>query len=157
MFWINEGMRTSSFQKRNRYRNYLTIGLLVFLAVLAIFRFIEDRQVAGVLAGSLFTGVFLSIFIYEIRKPSPWKRLSVYGTGLFLLSSALPILGLRLAYWGEPWGEVYFMGIEATQLHLISSRVYVAMMICFFVDSMIEQKKALRGPFQEDHGSEKRS
>ncbi len=142
-------MRTNSFQKRNRYRNYLTLGLLVFLTVLAIFRFIEDRQVAGVLAGALFTGVFLSIFIYELRLPAPWKRLSVYGTGLFLVTSAFPILLLRLAYWGEPWGDVQFLGIEATQLHFISSRVYVAMMICFFVDSIVEQKKALNGPSLE--------
>lgn len=156
-FWINGDMKTTPFQKRNRYRNYLTVGLLVFLAVLAVFRLIEDRQTAGVLAGALFTLVFSSIFVIEVRKPAPWTRFTLYGVGLFLASSALPIFLLRLIYWGKPWSDVSIFGIAATELHFISSRVYVAMMICFFVDSMIEQKKALRGPFEEDHGSDKRS
>lgn len=149
-FWINEEMRTTLFQKRNRYRNYLTIGLLVFLAVIALFRLIEDRQMAGLLAGTLFITVFSSIFAFELRKHAPWTRFSFYGTGLFLVTSAFPIFILRLLNWGTSWEDVSFLGIAATELHFISSRVYVVMMICFFVDSMIEQKKALQGPFEED-------
>lgn len=156
-FWINEDMKQNSFQKRNRYRNYLTVGLLVFLAVLAVFRLIEDRQIAGALAGALFTIVFSTIFLFELRKPAPWTRFTVYGIGLFLVSSALPILILRIVNWGEPWADVSIFGIAATELHFISSRVYVVMMICFFVDSMIEQKKALRGPFEEGHRNDIRS
>ena len=41
-------------KKRSRYRNYLSIQVIVMIGVMASFKLVPEKQVAAVIAGLLF-------------------------------------------------------------------------------------------------------
>ena len=129
-------------RKRSRFRNYVSLMALVIVIVLLTFHFIEDRKISAVIAGVVFILSTGAIFIYEALQPGFQKRASFWGTGAFLFLSALPIFILRLVYWNLSFEMITFFGLTGPQLHTISNEVFILMLICFFIDSYLENKKA---------------
>lgn len=130
---------------RNRYRNYLTIEAFVILLVIITFKVIADRPLAALVASLLFLISSLGILGWEIRHPGFYKRSTFWGFVAFLVLSVLPILGLRLWYWGEPWEAIALWGISGPALHEFSNKVFLMVMICIFADSYLETKKQVMG------------
>ena len=128
-------------RKRNRFRNYLTFQALVILLVIAAFRFIPDKKAASVVTSLLFIGTSVAILWRETRFPDYRKRASFWGVLFFLLVSALPIFALRLIYWDMSFEEISLAGVSGADMHRASSYVFILMMVCFFIDSYLEQVK----------------
>lgn len=125
-------------KNRNRYRQYLSIEALVVILVLASFRFIEDRQIAAVVASFLFLSSTLGILFNEKRYPDFVKRVSFYTLLSFLCFSIIPVMSLRFLNWGVPFDELSMLGIPGRDLHKMSNYLFFAVMIGFFVDSHME-------------------
>jgi hypothetical protein len=128
---------------RNRYRQYLSIEALVVLLVLGSFRLIPDRQIASVVASSLFLFSTLGILFWESKFPGFTRRASFYTLFVFLIFSIIPVMALRFLNWGVPFEELSLMGIPGTQLHQFSNYLFIALMVGFFIDSHVEQVKML--------------
>jgi hypothetical protein len=126
--------------KWNRFRIYLILQAFVVVSVIALFRLILERRVAGLIAGCLFVATSFGILMWEIRQPKFSKRLSFWGTLIFLVGAAMPVLILRVSYWDFPIEALSFLGITGRQWHSISNYAFGAMVICYFVDSTLDQK-----------------
>ena len=123
--WNNQGMR-----QRNRYRNYISMEVLVVLVVLGSFKFIPNLAMAAIVAGSAFlvsTGVILW---FEKKQPDYLKRSTFWGAALFMVFGVLPILALRLA--NQP--------VEL--FHKVSNYLFLILLVCLFVDSYRENRDA---------------
>ncbi|MBC7741397.1 MAG: hypothetical protein H7061_04315 [Bdellovibrionaceae bacterium] len=118
--------------KLNRYRNELAIFLFWAVSVIIIFRSIEDKQIAAVIAGAGFVIWPLYFLFLEIRSIQK-SRIHIIALSAFLILAALPIFILRLTHWGADFKSLSLLGIQATTLHQFSNVIYLVVMIsCFY-------------------------
>jgi hypothetical protein len=136
-------------KQRSRYRNYLSLEVLVVVLVVAAFRVIPDKQMASVVTSLLFLGSSLGILFWEKRYEGYQRRPTYWGTLVFLFVSALPIFLLRLIYWNVPFDQIHFLGVPATQMHQASNYVFILMLVCIFIDSYTEQVKMRQQEFSQ--------
>lgn len=126
-----------------------TLELLVLLlwipCVIFIFKFIQDRKIAGLVAGAgfLFIPVF-NIFRERLSQTSSTTRLArVVASGTFFLLSAMPIFLFRIFNWDKSLEEISIFGIlSGRQLHSLSNILFVGMILVYFVSNIIDAKKS---------------
>lgn len=131
-------------KQRSRYRNYLSVQVVVMIGVMASFKLIPEKQVAAVVAGLLFLVSSLGILYFEMKHADYKKRFTFWGTLAFVLACAIPILALRLLNWGVPFEELSVLGIPGPEIHKFSNYMFFLMVICLFVDISIERQKAAK-------------
>ena len=115
-----------------RYRLFLFLELVVVLLIIGIFKFIEDRPIAGLIAGSVFlisTLLVIGIEWWAIRKMT-W---ALGGALLFLLGAVIPIFILRLSSWGIPFDEASLLGVSGGVWHKASNYLYLLMLAGIFI------------------------
>lgn len=130
--WVLSCLRAwSSFldMRRNAFFGYLIAQFIVIIAVMALFRGVEDRQIAATMAGTLFVILPAVLMVWEYRRAELSQMLWFVIVMQFWTLFALPILGIRLANWGVPFEQLSFIGIPGPVLHQWSSKSYMAMMI----------------------------
>lgn len=119
----------------NRARTYLLVQAVVVLLVVLIFRNIQDRRLAGLIAGGLFILSASSVALYEFRFGSALKSFSFWGSLCFLLFSAFPIFFLRISKWNEDFSQVSLFGLQGPQLHQMGNLLFLLALITYFIDS----------------------
>ncbi|MDG0818052.1 hypothetical protein [Bdellovibrio svalbardensis] len=115
--------------RRNAFLGYLVAQLIVIFAVMFLFKFIADRQVAATIAGVLFVGLPMLLMAFEYRRADTEEVVWYVGVMQFWTLFALPILGLRVFNWGVPFDQLAFLGIPGPVLHQWSSKSYMVMMV----------------------------
>lgn len=126
----------SEFFRGFRFRLYLMIHALVVLAVMGLFHWIPEKQVAALFAGSLFILVPLAVIHMEWNILKDYRSLSGWGCLLFLLISALPVFLLRVMNWGTPFDELSLLGVSGPDMHKMSNGIFLLMLLGFVVDSV---------------------
>ncbi|MBX2996585.1 MAG: hypothetical protein KF681_17315 [Bdellovibrionaceae bacterium] len=126
-----------------RYRFFLGLELAVVVAVIMIFKFIEDRTVAGTVAGMTFLISTTLVMVVEWLQA---RRLTwtLAGGAIFMALSVLPILIIRSANWGLPFEEAEFMGIRGAWLHKISNYVFLLFLVGIFISLQKERIRQLK-------------
>ena len=120
------------------YRAQIVVLVLWIFAVTAIFRLVEDRQVASLIAGAGFI-VFPAIFLLgEIRN----GRRKIHMTVLvfFLVLCALPIFLLRIANWGTDFSQLSLLSLPAPVFHKVSNIFYILVL----VSAIYHHRKAMK-------------
>lgn len=145
-------MISEKFQKigwLNTLAKVFTLEFVVLLlwipCVIFIFKFIQDRKIAGLVAGAGFLA--LPLFnMYRERKSAAEtsSRLTrVAASGLFFLLSAMPIFLYRVFNWDKNLEEISIFGImTGRQLHSFSNILFVTMILVYFVTNILDARKA---------------
>lgn len=115
--------------RRNAFLGYLLIELIVIGLVMAIFKFIPDRQIAATIAGVLFVGVPVLMMGLEYHRRGLSHKLWFCAVLQFWLLFAIPILGMRLLNWGVAFDRLSFLGVAGVTLHQWSSKSYMVMVV----------------------------
>ena len=146
-------MISEKFQKIGLLRILKRIFTLEFLVLLIwipcvifIFKFIQDRKIAGLVAGAGFLLIpVFNIFRERLNhQASPSSRLArVFASGTFFILSAMPIFLFRVFNWDKSLEEISIFGIlSGRQLHSLSNILFVGMIIVYFVTNIIDAKKS---------------
>ena len=115
--------------RRNRFFGYLLVQFVVIVAVMVIFRTIEERQIAATVAGFLFVTMPVGLMCWEYKHAEFQETIWFVTVLQFWTIFALPILGLRLLNWGVPFENLSFLGLPGPALHYWSSKSYMVMMV----------------------------
>ncbi len=126
---------------RNRFRNYVNYQALAAVLVFATFFLIAQKQIAALITSSIFFGVSAYILYAESKFVGYKKRITFIATLIFLVGFIVPIFSLRLFNWGTPFNEIVFLGISGQILHQASNYGFILMLVCYFIDSYLEQKR----------------
>lgn len=117
----------------------MVLALWIVIVVL-LFKLIPEKQIAGLIAGIGFCLVptYLMIKILRQLKQESYKTVSIIrivAIVIFLLSAALPVLGLRILNWGAEFNSLELFGIASgQQLHMWSNYAYLIMMMSFIIN-----------------------
>ena len=111
--------------------------------VIFIFKVVADKSLAGTIAGFGFV-IMPSAFLYiELKRPkSNFIHLTIIV--VFLVTSALPIILLRILNPGRPFDSIYLNGVSGKQLHQISNYTYLLMLISSLTRYLIEKRQIKR-------------
>lgn len=107
---------------------YFIWGICVF----AIFVFIENKQVAGSVAGVGFLLLPLFYLVQELKQPNRKSKLHIGVLLSFLILSVLPIILLRVFNYGSDFNTLSVFGIPAQKIHKYSNLIYLLMMASAF-------------------------
>lgn len=109
--------------KNISYLNQIII-LIIWVAIVgSLFTFMQEKQVAGIIAGSGFI-LLPTLFIYSEMKNTKKSIFHLLTLSLFVLASAFPIFFLRVLNWGVDFKELSLLGISSEQLHRTSNILY---------------------------------
>ncbi|MFN3697102.1 MAG: hypothetical protein ACK4VO_06625 [Pseudobdellovibrio sp.] len=115
----------------------LTVWIVV---VVLLFKVIPDKQLAGLIAGVGFCLIptYLMLKILRQLKRESYKTVNIIRVTaivIFIISAALPVLGLRVFNWGIDFNSLELLGIvTGRQLHMWSNYAYLIMMISFMIN-----------------------
>ena len=114
------------------------LGLEIFGIAWAILVFASpmSKVTAGLLAGTVFLIVGLFPLWALRRNPQRWGWISFWSAVIFLIGSVLPILGLRLVFWGQDFNTIEIGAFKAAQLHAWSQSFYVGLLIATVLDGI---------------------
>jgi hypothetical protein len=125
----------------SRYRLFLMMEVLVVISVIALFRIISDRLVAGAVAGAVFlfsTGFVIATEWKEARR----LTFALAGALLFFVGGVLPILILRWMSWGQSFETSELMGISGGFLHRSSNLLFLFFLVGMFISLQRARWKA---------------
>jgi len=125
------------------YRFLLLGNGCVVVAVMLIFKLIQDRQTAALVAGSLFLLSPMIALTLEWRANQSWRSIAAAGAILFFVGAAVPIFGLRIANWGEPFDQLSLFGISGQVWHKASNGLFLLMLVGQAWGSFQQKKKKM--------------
>lgn len=128
--------------KKITYRVQFTILAIWVPVVILIFKMIEDRQLAAVIAGAGFIFWPLFFLSYELLKKDKVDRSNIHLIGClqFLVLFAIPLFLLRILNWGVSFNDLNLLGVPATQLHRLSNISYLVMTLAIVYSSYRDRK-----------------
>ena len=130
-------------RQQKAFLTYFAVQVVVIFIVMALFRWIENRQIAATLAGVQFAGAPLWMMISEYNRAQLQERNWYWGVLQFWVLFALPILGMRLLNWGVPFDQLSFLGVSAPNMHAWSSKSYTVMMLVTLWEAFKTKKAGL--------------
>lgn len=128
------------------YRVQFIILVAWIPSVLLIFKIIDDRAVAAMIAGAGFI-LWPTLFIGNEILARPHRSVSkihLLGCLQFLILFAGPIMYLRLANAGAIFNELSLFGVSASQLHRCSNISYMLMTVAVVYASYADPKNKNR-------------
>lgn len=125
-------------ETKRRWRIVLEVILLIMhiALVMAIFRWIEDRKIAGVVAGGFFLEIGVVVMALEWWWGRGPRSLAFWAAAIFLVGSAIPVMALRLTHWEVPFDEIQWLGVTGRQLHQMSNGTYIAILLMAVIEAL---------------------
>lgn len=117
--------------KANQYALFMILEILTVPIVISVFKLVEPKKVAAVLAGSLF--VSLGFFIYS-KSFRARKSLSLYFSFAHLFFLSLPMLIKRVFYWNSDFNEILFYGVPGPSFHKFSEAFFIVLFTASAID-----------------------
>jgi hypothetical protein len=100
------------------------LTLLAIPAVIFVFKIIVIKQQAALVASLIFLSLGLSVLWTEVNSPRKRRSWAYRAAFLFLLVGVVPMLALRLLYWGVDFANLRVGPIGAQDYHRYSSWLY---------------------------------
>lgn len=126
---------------RTRYRNYMSLELVVVISVIMSFKVIPAKEIAAILASSLFLLSTLFILFWETKHAGFQKRATFIGGVVFLVFSVFPVMVLRFFNWGASFDALTMLGWTGSQIHQFANYVFLLFLVCLFIDNFQEVQR----------------
>lgn len=122
-------------ERRNRYRNYISLQAVVMVGVWASRQMITSPAVVTLVSSLIFLASACFIIFWELRQKDGRQYVSLYFALVFILFGIVPVLVLRIMEWSSPFDLVGFFSITGTQLERGGQILFGAMLLGHFIDS----------------------
>lgn len=119
----------------------LLAEVVVIFMVIAVFRLIESRLIAGAVAGTVFIALGVFVLTPGLRNRE-YRRSKTFVAGcLHLFLSALPLFVTRLLNAATDFQNVSVLGMPGPIFHRVSTGIYVLLLIATILDWIQSRKK----------------
>ena len=122
----------------------LAFEFLVAASAPVIFKTIESRLVAGMVAGSIFVAIGIFIFMIGVQNRE-FRRTPTFWTGcIHLFGSALPLLMTRLANFSRGFEDLQVLGLPGPVFHQVSTVIFALLMLATTFDLIRAWRQKVR-------------
>lgn len=115
-----------------RHRYFLLAQVLTIVAVITLFRTVDDRKIAATVAGFIFVAVpsfFLGWDFKVAARGEPLQLIWRFAVLQFLVLFAIPIFWARVFHWNMEFADISVAGVPAALLHRLSNASFTVMML----------------------------
>ena len=140
-----------SFSRQLRTQRHLVfllgIQIVTIVAVIFIFRWIQPKMVASLIAGGSFVVMGLILLTRILSWIDFQKRPIFWMTGLHLGGVSIPMVFQRISHWGEDFAQIRVWGISGPAFHGFANVVSLGLLLvtCFeFAILKYEHKEGAR-------------
>ncbi len=112
--------------KKISYKVQVIAFVIWIVLVLCIFRFVPNKQVAGLVASIGFLILPTLFLVTEFKGEK--NNLHKASLIVFLAFTALPIFLVRVTTWGEDFSSTDFYGVPSMFLHRLANFLYLGML-----------------------------
>ncbi len=118
----------------------LLLQILQVPLIIAVFKTLENNQVAGVIAACIFatSSVYMA---YRFFKAYAFRSPSLYIVLVNLCFLVLPMLYTRLSNWGTHFDQLVIMGVMGKEFHRFSENFYVVVFLVTLVEISLRSSK----------------
>ncbi len=121
--------------KMNRfYGCLLTVELITVALAPIIFINIEDRLVAGMIAGAIFVALGIFIVMIGVQSKAFRKTATFWAGCLHLFGSALPLLITRLINFSKGFEDIVVLGLPGPVFHKVSTFIFLILILATSFD-----------------------
>jgi hypothetical protein len=117
--------------KAKDYLIFMALEIVTIPVVILLFKTVEPKKVAAVIAGSVF--VALGFFIYN-KSFKARRSVTLYMSFLHLFFFSMPMLVNRLIFWDSGFDQITFFGFSGPQFHKISEAFFVLLFAASLID-----------------------
>jgi hypothetical protein len=125
----------------NAFFRLLCAEILTIALVISLFKIIDDRLKAGMIAGAFFVALGAWIFIKGLRQKDFRRTATFWGGCAHLFLSALPLLITRTIHSQDAFADVTIMGMSGPVFHQFSTAIYFLMMLATAFDVFRTSRK----------------
>lgn len=126
------------------YGFLLSLEIAVSVAVVMIFRLIESRFTAGMVAGSTFVLLGFVIVGTGLLGKIKWKSVTFVLGCVHLGLIAIPMIVARWLNSGVEFSQIQVMGLPGPVFHQLSTRLYLFLMVATFVEGTLAWRSKTR-------------
>lgn len=123
--------------KPYKFLFFFILEVLSIILAVFIFKNIESKNLAGLIAGSQFLALGLYVLISLLKSSQPFKFFTFYGALSHIFLTTIPMLFLRLSYWNTDFKELSFLSFPTENLHKFSEKVFLFLMLCTLLDFIL--------------------
>jgi hypothetical protein len=127
------------------YIKILLLHAITIPSVVVIFKFIEEKKIAGALAAGLFILSAMYILLTIRKIPDYYAKWTYWFISIQLTLIALPMFLARLIFWTTPFNEIHFIFFSGADFHKFSEKVYLLLIASTFVDLTYQIYKIKKG------------
>ena len=135
-------MELGQSRQMKKYGMRLVAELIVVALVPLIFRFIENRLYAGMVAGTVFILVGLYVIWPGVRQPDERKCFSFWAGLLHLVVSGLPLLVTRVLNASSKFEDVMVLGLPGPVFHRFSTAIFSVLLIATSLDLLVAFRRS---------------
>lgn len=115
-------------------RVFLALQLASTIVAMTVFKLVEVRWQAGLIAGSGFVFVGVWMVLKTLRWPERFRYASFYLARAHLWLFALPMILVQFRFFGADFAQVHFLGIPGPQFHRMAEITFLVMVVGTGVD-----------------------
>lgn len=121
--------------KKNVFLKFLVAELFTIVAVVATFRLVEERLIAGAIAGSIFSLLGIAIVIRGIRDRGFRSGFTFYAGCAHLFLSSLPLMITRFLNRAVGFEQVNVLGLPGPVFHKVSTAIFLLLIAATVIDA----------------------
>lgn len=118
----------------------LAVELMVVVSVLVVFRVVQPRSLAALLASFEFISVGVLINVFALRWPKFYRSFCFWAAQFHLFFSSIPLLVFRVLYFNTGFDQVQIFGIPGPQFHFLAEKMYAILIFATVADLLRARK-----------------
>ncbi len=127
-----------------RHFFFLFLFVLSTFVAIAVFKYLDNRVLAGLVAGITFVLVGISYLWQLTRYLDYFKKLSFYPAFLHVFIFAIPMMAKRQMSPEIPMEDLMIFGVSGPIFHRLSESVFLTLMVFTLFDALISLKRSHR-------------
>ena len=120
--------------RRNELALFLVLEVIAVVLAALVFKLIESRLLAGMIAGAYFVNSGLYMLWRIMQWPRRWRSLTLYPLLVHVFLISLPLVVVRALNMNMAFEDITVWGIPGPVFHKFSTTIFSIVVLATIVD-----------------------
>lgn len=127
--------------RRNEMALFLVLEVIAVVLAAVVFKFIESRLMAGMIAGAYFVNSGLFMLWRIVQWPDRWRSFTLYPLMVHVFLISIPLVVVRAMHMDMAFEDVTVWGIPGPVFHKVSTTIFSLVVLATIGDMSRSRKR----------------
>ncbi len=127
--------------RRNEMALFLLLEVIAVVLAAVVFKLIESRLLAGMIAGAYFVNSGLYMLWRIVQWPNRWQSFTLYPLLVHVFLISIPLVVVRATHLNTPFENLEIWGIPGPVFHKASTTIFALVVLATIGDLSRSRKK----------------